>query len=67
MNQQESFVHILLFRCPQCSNPVAAAISTEERNLEQTDGRAFAVRCSCGWNGHREGTDAKRHWVEPWE
>lgn len=67
MRGNEPFVHVLLFRCPRCSGPISAAVSTCERNLEQTDGRSFSTQCGCGWSGNRDGVDAKRHWVEPWD
>jgi hypothetical protein len=60
----DPFVHVLLFECPQCSRPVSSAIATGERNLENTDGRLFAIRCECGWGGTQMGIVAKRHWVE---
>lgn len=66
MRGDEPFVHILLFRCPECSGPISTAVPAVERNLEQTDSRSFPTRCGCGWAGNHDGTDAKRHWVESW-
>jgi hypothetical protein len=60
----EPFVHVLLFECPKCLRPVSSAIATNERNLEDADGRSFAIRCDCGWAGHEMGLKAKRHWVD---
>jgi len=60
----EPFVHVLLFECPECLKPVSSAVATGERNLEDTDGRSFAIRCECGWAGNRMGLKAKRHWVD---
>lgn len=62
----ESFVHILLFQCPTCTNPLSSAIATSERNPEETDARSFVLRCDCGWIGTQMGLLAKRHWVEGW-
>lgn len=63
----EWYVHILLFRCPTCSNPVSFAVRTSERNPDETDARSFALHCNCGWKGANMGLLAKRHWVEPWD
>jgi hypothetical protein len=62
----EPFVHILLFQCPTCGNPVSSAIATAERNPEDTDARTFSLRCDCGWLGAQTGILAKRHWIETW-
>jgi hypothetical protein len=67
MNQgSEPFVHVLLFRCPGCSDPVSTAIATIERNPEEADARSFVLHCNCGWSGTQMGLMAKRHWVEVW-
>ena len=63
----EPFVHIFLFRCPNCSKPMSSAIATGERNPEETDVRSFVLHCGCGWTGSQNGIAAKRHWVEAWE
>lgn len=60
----EPFVHVLLFECPECLEPVSSAIATAERNMEDTDGRSFAIHCDCGWAGNQMGLKAKRHWVD---
>jgi len=62
----EQFVHILLFQCPSCANPMSSAIATRERNSEETDSRSFVLHCDCGWDGTQRGFSAKRHWVELW-
>lgn len=63
----EPFVHVLLFRCPQCNGPISTAVPTDERNMEQTDSTSFSTNCGgCGWTGSHNGIEAKRHWVEPW-
>jgi hypothetical protein len=63
---REPFVHILLFQCPDCTNPMSSAVATSERNPEETDARSFVLRCDCGWMGTLAGLFAKRHWVEEW-
>jgi len=66
IRSSDSFVHILLFQCPRCSDPVSSAVTTSERNPEETDVRSFALRCPCGWIGTQMGVSARRHWVELW-
>ncbi len=61
-----SFVHVLLFQCPSCSNPVSAHKLAPHRSLEEADGSAFPLECNCGWSGEMVGLRARRHWVEPW-
>jgi len=62
----EPFVHVLLFQCPTCGNPISSAIATNERNLEETDARPFNLACPCGWTGNQLGVLAKGHWVNIW-
>ncbi len=62
----EPFVHVLLFQCPTCGNPVTSAIATSERNPEETDVRSFILNCPCGWKGNQPGILAKGHWVMIW-
>jgi hypothetical protein len=62
----EQFVHVFLFRCPSCAEPMSSTIATGERNPEETDAQSFALQCDCGWAGARVGLLAKRHWVEGW-
>jgi hypothetical protein len=40
------FVHLLLFRCPDCNLPVAVARITDERNLEGIDAETIEMNCS---------------------
>jgi hypothetical protein len=62
----DAFVHVLLFQCPKCTDSLPSAITTCERNPEETDARSFVLRCACGWMGTAMGVSAKRHWVEVW-
>lgn len=64
MNSDEQFVHVLLFECPKCGKPLSSAVATSERNLENTDGHLFTLRCECGWAGSQMGLSAKKHWVD---
>ena len=63
----ESTVHVFLFECHRCGCPLPAAITSHDSNIEQMDARTFTVECSnCKSSGSFIGTEAKRHWVEPW-
>lgn len=63
----EKYVHVLLFRCKRCKEPLVKSVPSEERNLERIDGDTFDVACNCGWFGNSVGVEAVRHWVSPWE
>jgi hypothetical protein len=63
----DSYAHVLLFACPQCGNPLAAACASTEKNLEVADGHWFNPHCHCGWTGSVIGVQALKHWVEPWK
>jgi len=64
----ESTVHVLLFKCSQCGGPLSATVVNHTSSVEQIDERAINVRCpSCKWTDTLVGTEAKRHWVAPWE
>jgi hypothetical protein len=60
------FAHVLLFACPACSRPLAAACNSTGRNLEEADRHYFQPHCHCGWTGDVIGMKAIKHWVEPW-
>jgi hypothetical protein len=62
----EHFVHVLLFECPTCHRPLAAAHSSPAQNFEDVDVADVDLMCKCGWNGLSSATHAKRHWVAPW-
>jgi len=62
----EPYVHVLLFQCPSCGDPMTSAIATGERNPEEADAHSFALHCKCGWTGTQLGLLAKRHWVDTW-
>jgi hypothetical protein len=59
-------VHVLLFECSNCGRPLAVAVTSAHRNLEDVDGDSYKSECDCGWSGTLMGTQAKRHWVDGW-
>lgn len=63
---EAAFVHVLLFECPQCGNPLSAHRVVRDGNLEQVDGASFELTCECDWKGARPGIRARKHWVENW-
>ncbi|HTW23916.1 MAG TPA: hypothetical protein VMD78_09965, partial [Candidatus Baltobacteraceae bacterium] len=65
-SEPKDFVHVLLFQCMNCGLPVANAVKTDSRNLEDVDLDSHNILCACGWTGQASGLEAKRHWVEPW-
>jgi hypothetical protein len=66
MNKREPYVHVLLFECRSCGCPVASAITSHNRSVEEVDSRRIPLRCACGWSAELLGTEAKKHLVEPW-
>ena len=67
MSRPPSFVHLLLFQCPRCGQPIPLAVTSDTRSLETVDARSAITKCECGWIRNMVGASAKRHWVEPWE
>jgi hypothetical protein len=65
-SESRDFVHVLLFQCMNCGLPVANALKTDSRDLENVDLKFHDIVCGCGWTGQASGLEAKRHWVEPW-
>ena len=64
MNREQStFVHTLLFRCQDCTKPLAISVTRIERNFESVDATAFDLRCICGWSRSALGVQAARHWL----
>jgi hypothetical protein len=61
-----AFVHLLLYRCQECEQPLATCIMSAERNLERIDGTSFTIVCKCGWSKSLLGMQAIRHWLAPW-
>jgi hypothetical protein len=61
------YVHLLLFRCERCNEPLVIFMRSEAANLEEIDGNSYVVECHCGWSKSMLGVEAIRHWVTPWE
>lgn len=61
------FVHVLLFQCPTCTRPIAAAQFSPAQNVEDVDAAKLDLACGCGWNGASSVANAKRHWVAAWD
>jgi hypothetical protein len=62
-----AFAHVVLFKCPESGEPIAAAAATSSRSLEDVDSFVFPLQCSCGWSGTLPGIARLRNWVEMWE
>lgn len=60
------YLHVLIFECAGCSQPLSSVRVTEFRNLEPTDGELFSLKCPCGWEADVRGFEARRHWVTEW-
>lgn len=65
--EHSPYVHLLLFRCKRCNQPLAIPVRSEAGNLEKIDSDAFDVKCNCGWFQQLVGVEAARHWVATWE
>jgi hypothetical protein len=62
----EAFLHLLLFQCRKCGEPLATPVKSGDRGIEWLDGAAFDLRCECGWSERLLGILALRHWVTEW-
>jgi DNA-directed RNA polymerase subunit RPC12/RpoP len=61
------FVHVLLFKCPRCSEPVGVIEPNHQGNVEKIDQLHHSAQCPyCRWTGSLLGADAVRHWVADW-
>ncbi len=60
------YVHLLLYQCQECAEPVALAVKSDEANLERIDGDFNEVQCKCGWFKKLLGVEAKSHMVTVW-
>ncbi len=56
------YVHLLLYQCQECAEPVALAVKSDEANLERIDGDFNEVQCKCGWFKKLLGVEAKSHY-----
>jgi hypothetical protein len=59
--------HILVFKCPESGEPVAAATLSSQTSLEEVDAKSFQVICQCGWSGKVLGIERVKNWVEIWD
>jgi hypothetical protein len=57
------FVHVLLYKCPQCGSPMWATVPSSAANLEGIDAGEVSLKCKCRWTGTVLGLEAKRHVV----
>jgi len=39
------FVHVLLFECPKCGDPIPAHLVAPDSNMETVDGSNFDLQC----------------------
>jgi hypothetical protein len=61
------FVHLLVFQCSSCREPILITLMREEHNLEKVDGQAFDLLCKCGCLKRTLGLEAVGHHIAPWE
>jgi hypothetical protein len=62
----DPFVHVLLFECSGCGSPIASAVASGSRNVEEVDANPVDLSCRCGWSGTALGIEARKHWVHNW-
>ena len=60
------YVHVFLFRCKHCNEPIALSVKSIQANLEKTSSGTFDVECKCGWSQTLFGVQAVTHWVATW-
>jgi hypothetical protein len=58
-----TYVHLLLFRCTQCGEPLIISVMSETVTLEKIDWDAFDVKCICGWLKRALRIEADKHYV----
>ena len=63
--QRMPYVHLLLFLCRRCEEPLVISVVSEAANLEKVDCDSYHVKCQCGWSNNLLGVEAARHWVTP--
>ena len=54
-------VHLLLYQCQGCDEPIAISFKSDEANLEGVDGDLIDVPCKCGSANKSFGAEAKCH------
>jgi len=66
MEGQFSHVHLFLFRCAECAEPLLIAATSNGENTGETENAAYDVLCTCGWLKRFLGLEAIGHYVVPW-
>ncbi len=61
------YLHLLVFQCGQCGNPIAIPWRSEGATLGSVGAVRFSICCRCGWSAWLEGVSARNHWVESWQ
>jgi hypothetical protein len=56
-----NYVHLLLFECLQCGEPVIVTVKSEEETNDKIIWEALDGRCKCGWLKRLLGKEARRH------
>jgi hypothetical protein len=59
------FVHLMLFQCPRCGDPISTTLATPDHGLEEIDLSEIKLTCHCRWTGKLFGVNAKSHIVVP--
>ena len=52
---EAKYIHLLLYRCKRCQEPLAISVMSEECNLERIDGHMLAAAQSNPF-GHKRGS-----------
>lgn len=61
------YAHVLLFECPECTQPIAVCNLNQERNLEAVDAQEIDIVCfECNSPAVVLAATAKRHLVQRW-
>ena len=66
LGKAPAFLHLLVYQCQECDEPIALPVKSDEANLEGTDADLVDVQCRCGWLRKSLGMEAKRHLVISW-
>ena len=66
LGKAPAFLHLLVYRCQECDEPIALPVKSHEANLEGIDADLVDVQCRCGLLKKSLGMEAKRHLVVSW-
>ena len=66
MESRAEYLHVLIFACQQCFQPLPVAELYVARSIEDKDSEVFTLACDCGWKGEMRGFQARCHWVADW-